>query len=141
MGQRKALYQRMTKTERRSLKHWAEGCREDILTPHIEPYADALLRSHVAERDYFARVGDEYNQLIPWRLPDDEEPALPLPKYDPSLIAPFEDLSLEEQQLKSTIIARRTRVSIISRDCNPSVCSLLPCTVNPSLVEIPRAEA
>lgn len=113
MTRRKAKYQRKTKADRLSLKLWAEGCREDLLTPHIGPYADALARSHVSERDYIARVEDEYHQCIPWRLPDDQEPALPLPQYDPHLVAPFEDLSLEEQQLKSETIARRNRVSML----------------------------
>lgn len=114
MGRRKYTYTRKGKADRNNLNYWAEGCREDILTPHVEPYADALARSHVAERDYIARVEAEYHQIIHWRLPDDQEPALPLPKYDPTLIAPFEDLSLEDQQLKSETIGRRNRVSVTS---------------------------
>lgn len=110
MGRRKSQFRRMSKAERGTLIFWAEGCREEILTPHVAPYADALARSHIAERDYLSRVQDEYYQLIPWDLPDDEEPPLPLAKYNPSLIAPSEVLSLERQQLKSQTIGRKNHV-------------------------------
>lgn len=110
MARRKTQFQRMSKTERRTLIFWAEGCREEILTRHIEAYADALARSHVAERDCLARAQDEYHQLIPWDLPDDQEPPLPLAKYNPSFIAPPEDLSLERRQLKSVTIGKKNHV-------------------------------
>lgn len=110
----------MHKSERASAKLWAEGAREDILAPHIEPYADALAQSCVAERSYLKRVQNEYHQRIgDWRLPDDEEPASPLPDYDPNLIAPTEELSLEDSLLKSQLYSKKNKVTY---PCNLSDC-------------------
>lgn len=102
---------RIEKSARANSKLWAEGCREDILSPHIAPYADAAARSFVAERDYVRAVQNKYHQLIDWRLPDDEEPALPLRIYDPHLIPVVEHLTDEEQALKSQTIAKKNAVS------------------------------
>lgn len=101
----------MEKSARACARLWAEGCREGILSPHIAPYADAIARSFVAERDYIRAVQNEYHQLIPWRLDDDEEPPLPLPAYNPNLVALIEDLTDEEQVLKSTKIGKKNVVS------------------------------
>lgn len=104
-------YKRMSKSECVNLKLWAEGARKQILAPHIEPYVDALAQSCVAERAYLKRVQNEYHQSIGnWRLPDDEEPALPLPDYDPKLLAPVEELSVEDSRLKSTVISKKNKV-------------------------------
>lgn len=108
-GHRKS--RRVEKSARANAKLWAEGCREDILSPHIAPYADAAARSFVAERDYVRRVQNEYHQLIPWRLPDDEEPPLPLPAYDHHLVPAVEVLTDEEQALKSRTIGKKNVVS------------------------------
>src|ERR1700683_2862475 len=105
-------YKRMNKRDRQNQKLWAEGCREAILAPHIEPYADALARSAVSERDYLHRVLNEYHQLIPWNLPGDEEPPLPLLTYDPRAVAPEEFLTAEEALNKSRSIACKNKVSI-----------------------------
>lgn len=104
---------RVEKSARANSKLWAEGCRESILWPHIAPYADAAARSFVAERDYIRAVQNEYHQLIDWRLPDDEEPPLPLRAYDPNFIPVIEQLTDEEQILKSQTIARKNEVSCI----------------------------
>ncbi|KAF7968024.1 hypothetical protein HWV62_32154 [Athelia sp. TMB] len=100
-------YKRMDKKARANSKLWAEGVRETILAPHIAPYADAVGRSYVAERDYIRGVQNEYHQLIHWRIPDDEEPPQPLGVYDPNHIPPIEDLSEEDQVLKSKTIAKK----------------------------------
>lgn len=113
MGGYNKFKRRMKKAERATSKMWAEGCRESILLPHIEPYADAAARSFVAERDYVRGVQNEYHQRIPWRLPDDEEPPLPLADYDPNLITPIEVLTAEEQTLKSKTIAKKNVVSCV----------------------------
>ncbi|KIM81006.1 hypothetical protein PILCRDRAFT_9052 [Piloderma croceum F 1598] len=102
-------YKRMNKKAHQNQKLWAEGCRETILAPHIEPYADALARSAVCEHDYLCRVLNEYHQLIPWNLPDDEEPLLPLPAYDPRPMAPEEFLTDEEALRKSQMISRKNK--------------------------------
>lgn len=107
MGRKR--YQRMHKSDRKNQKLWAEGVRDGILSPHIEPYADALARSVVDERDYLQRVFNEYHQLIPWRLSDDEEPALPLPTYSPNAIDE-EELGAEDALLKARTIANKNKV-------------------------------
>lgn len=101
---------RIEKSQRKSSRLWAEGARATILTPHIEPYTDALGRSWVDERDCLARILNEFHQLIDWRLPDYQEPPLPLPAYNPKLVPPPEDLSEEDKQLKSEVLAKRYKV-------------------------------
>lgn len=112
MSRRK--YQRMRKADRKNQKLLAEGVRQSILSPHIEPYADALARSLVAERDYLQRVYNEYHQLIPWRLSDDEEPDLPLPAYDPKAMAEEEELSADDASLKARTIANKNKVMLMA---------------------------
>ncbi|KAF7969170.1 hypothetical protein HWV62_28178 [Athelia sp. TMB] len=104
---RRRQRRRMNKKDRQNTRLWAEGCREALLTPHVAPYADALARGWVHERDYLAKVQNHYHQVIPWHLPDNEEPPLPLPEYNPHLVPPHEDLSEEEKKLKSQIIAKK----------------------------------
>ncbi|KAF7964910.1 hypothetical protein HWV62_1747, partial [Athelia sp. TMB] len=108
-GSKKQYYKRMAKHERQTFRLWAEGARETLLTPHIAPYADALSRSWVHERDYVANVQNHYHRAVPWRLPDHEEPPLPLPDYEPSWVPPRKQLTEEEQKLKSEVIARRNK--------------------------------
>ncbi|KAF7970504.1 hypothetical protein HWV62_23825 [Athelia sp. TMB] len=110
---------RIDKKARKTARLWAEGVRETVLAPHIAPYADALSRSWVHERDYLAKVQNHYHAVIPWRLPDDEEPPLPLPEYNPSLLTPRENLTEEEQQLKSQTIGRRNKKTNMDPEHNP----------------------
>ncbi|KAJ7602641.1 hypothetical protein DFH06DRAFT_1023575 [Mycena polygramma] len=79
---------------------WADGARDGLLRPHIEPYADALERGWRAERDYLQNVCNEYHTCISWRLSDHEEPEVPLPIYDPLAPPTFEQLSDEEADAK-----------------------------------------
>ena len=108
MGQWK--YQQMCKTDCKNQKLWAEGIQEDILHPHIEPYADALAHSHITEHDYLQQVYNEYHQLIPWWLNDDKEPNLLLPTYDPKAMDSEVDLSAEDALLKARTIAKKNKV-------------------------------
>ena len=78
MARKRKDSRRMAKVDRQNRKLWAEGCRESILEPHIAPYTDALERGWQHERTYLATVFNHYHALIPWRLPDYEEPPLPL---------------------------------------------------------------
>ncbi|KAJ7149899.1 hypothetical protein C8R43DRAFT_1128380 [Mycena crocata] len=52
---KKRVRPRVPKEKRQNLKNWAEGARETVLLPHVEPYADAVEKGWRAERDYFAR--------------------------------------------------------------------------------------
>lgn len=101
---------RVERNDCKTARRWAEGARETILAPHIEPYADALAHSWVREREYVAKVQNHYHQLISWRLPDTQEPSLPLPAYNLKLIPPPENLSEDKKKLKSEIIAKRNKV-------------------------------
>ncbi|KAJ7858144.1 hypothetical protein B0H14DRAFT_3636093 [Mycena olivaceomarginata] len=97
MGRRIRKYKRKSKELRKNNKMWAEGAREELLKPHVGPYADALAKGWRSERDYLQKVCNEYNAKISWRLKDNEEPELPLPAYDP-LAAPVEETVTEEER-------------------------------------------
>lgn len=108
MGKQK--YKRIPKKDRRNQKLWAEGCRETILLPHVEKYADSIRFGWTAKRDYFNRICNEYHTLIPWRLPDDEEPDLPLPLYDINAPPVLEELTAEEQVARGNHIREKNKV-------------------------------
>lgn len=101
----------IAKKDRRNQKLWAEGAREQILLPHVEPYTDALDRGWVSERDYVQKVCNEYHTRIDWRLEDHEEPPLPLKPYDPNVPGATEELNEDEQQAKRTKIDDVNQVS------------------------------
>lgn len=105
MASKKSTKKCVRKEERRNAKLWAEGTRESILAPHVEAYADALVRGWRAEHDYIQQVGNEYHALINWRLEDHEEPELPLPVYGPDDPVVPEQLTEEEQVEKRRRIA------------------------------------
>ncbi|KAJ7164588.1 hypothetical protein C8R43DRAFT_946404 [Mycena crocata] len=89
---------RVAKDKRRNLRNWAEGARETVLAPHIEPYADAVEKGWRAERDYFALVCNKYHARINWELEDHEEPNLPLAPFDPhERLAKPQSLGEEEE--------------------------------------------
>jgi hypothetical protein len=88
---------KIRKEDRKNLRLWAEGVREEVLTCHIEPYADAIERSWRAERDYLQTICNEFNALISWRLADHKEPDLPLPEYDSNKIVTPELLTEDEE--------------------------------------------
>jgi hypothetical protein len=100
---------RIPKKERRSLRPWAEGIRETLLAPHIEPYVEALRKSWREERNYLARVCREYHARISWRVEDHEEPE-ELTPFDPEEIIPVEVLSEEEEATKSARVDELNKV-------------------------------
>ncbi|KAJ7040215.1 hypothetical protein C8F04DRAFT_1253977 [Mycena alexandri] len=104
----KRNWKRIAKKDRRNLKMWAEGARESILRPHIAGYTDALERGWRAERDYLHTVCTEFHARISWQLPDDDEPELPLPEYDPFATPPVEELNEEDT------ISKRLRIETMN---------------------------
>ncbi|KAJ7896577.1 hypothetical protein B0H13DRAFT_2338310 [Mycena leptocephala] len=76
----KRVRKRIPKQQRKSLQLWAEGMRETILIPHIQPYASALASGWRTERDYLKKV-----------LEDHEEPETLVP-FDPLARIPEEQL-------------------------------------------------
>ncbi|KAJ7473863.1 hypothetical protein B0H11DRAFT_2429784 [Mycena galericulata] len=102
---------RVAKEDRKNLRLWAEGARESVLTPHIEPYADALERNWRSERDYLKKICNEFNARISWRLGDHEEPNLPLPEFKPQEILVEEELTEEEEkQKRARLVVLRDRI-------------------------------
>jgi hypothetical protein len=97
MGKGKRSWKRKSKSQRKNNKLWAKGSREDLLRPHIEPYADALERGWRAERDYLHKVCNKYHARISWRLADADELEVPLPAYDTFAPPVVEDLAPEER--------------------------------------------
>lgn len=107
----KSKWKRIEKKDRRNLKLWAEGAREDVLKPHIPAYTDALQRGWRAERDYLTFVCNEFHARIPWRLEDHEEPEIPLPEYDQFAQVVEEELDEEELACKRLKIETMNAVS------------------------------
>ncbi|KAJ6450232.1 hypothetical protein C8R47DRAFT_1230344 [Mycena vitilis] len=110
MAKKGKTRKKIPKNKRKNLRLWAEGLRETILLPHVEPYADAVARGWTASRDYLRKVCNEFNARIDWRLEDHEEPDSPLPDYDPTKIVEEEILTDEEaeaQQAKFDLLEKR----------------------------------
>ncbi|KAJ7038543.1 hypothetical protein C8F04DRAFT_1179561 [Mycena alexandri] len=103
MAKSKRCRTRIPKENRNNLRLWAEGTREEVLLPHVEPYADTSERGWRSERKYFQRVCNEYHVRISWRLEDHQEPDLPLLPFDPDAMLPVpEKLSAAELLQKET---------------------------------------
>jgi hypothetical protein len=112
---------RVAREHRQNLRLWAEGPREDILTPHIAPYADALDRSWRDEREYLQSVCNEFHQRISWRLADHEQPELPLAAYNPDSddSEELDDEEMKEKRTRITLlnaVSSVTKVTFIPRD-------------------------
>ncbi|KAJ7899717.1 hypothetical protein B0H13DRAFT_1883804 [Mycena leptocephala] len=99
---------RVPKKERQNLHLWAEGIRETLLTPHIDPYIEALRKNWREERNYVTKVCREYHARISWRVEDHEEPDK-LPPFDLEALIPTEKLSEEEEA------ARSARVDVLNK--------------------------
>ncbi|KAJ7169146.1 hypothetical protein C8R43DRAFT_1121035 [Mycena crocata] len=100
---------RVLKELRQNLRLWAEGERENILSAHIERYADALERGWREERDVAQSIFNEFHAKISWKLKDHEEPELPLPEYDPLATEVEEDLTPEEE------VEKRARITLLNK--------------------------
>jgi hypothetical protein len=92
---RKQERKHIPKEERRNLRLWAQGAREEVLTPHLEPYSRARDTGWVAERAYLQTVCNEFHARIDWRLEDHEEPVLK--PFDSTTMIIREDLMPEEE--------------------------------------------
>ena len=94
--------------------------QESILEPHIAPYTDTLERGWQHERTYLASVFNHYHALIPWCLPDYEEPLLPLPVYDPLGPPVLEELSAEDLVIQAKTISESDSDSALNSSCHSS---------------------
>jgi len=111
MTGQKRIYERIPKESRKSLKFWAEGARETVLMPHVQPFAEAMERGWNFEREYLDKVCHEYHARIDWRLADHEEPPLPLAPYNPNAIPVAEALTESQRQTKIDRIKTLNEVS------------------------------
>jgi hypothetical protein len=111
MGKRgkKRERRRVPKEERKNLRLWAEGAREEILAPHIDAYATALNQGWQPERKFLKTVCNEFHARVSWNLPDHEEPVLE--EWDPAVILPPEQLSEEDEKRKRARIKELNAVS------------------------------
>jgi hypothetical protein len=107
---RKRERKRVAKEERQNLRLWAQGAREEVLTPHIEPYTDALERGWREERTYLQTVCNEFHARFNWRLGEYEEPEA-VPDYEPRAPVPEEQLDEEETKAKRARIGELNAVS------------------------------
>ncbi|KAJ7025018.1 hypothetical protein C8F04DRAFT_1191819 [Mycena alexandri] len=104
---KKREYVPVAAEDRKSLKAWAKGAREEVLRPHIAGYMDALERGWRAERDYVDEVCREYHTIFDWQLKDHEEPLQPLPVYDKFALPVVEALEpdqAEEKRVRKEIL-------------------------------------
>ncbi|KAJ7715468.1 hypothetical protein B0H16DRAFT_1477362 [Mycena metata] len=97
---KKREYVPVAAEDRKSLKAWAKGAREEVLRPHIAAYTDALERGWRAERDYLDEVCREYHAIFDWQLKDHEEPPQPLVVYDKFALPVVEALEPEQAEEK-----------------------------------------
>ncbi|KAJ7830849.1 hypothetical protein B0H13DRAFT_2371782 [Mycena leptocephala] len=81
MAREKRKRTRIPKSECKNLRFWAEGARETILAPHLDPYATALDQARVD-----------------WKLQDHEEPVLK--DFDPKAFLPPQNLPEDEEKAK-----------------------------------------
>jgi hypothetical protein len=101
--------QRVPKQERKNLRLWAEGVREEILEPHLDAYSKALDKGWVQEREYLMRVCNEFHARIDWRTPDHEEPVLR--PFEPSAPIIPEELTDEEEADRGARVEELNKVS------------------------------
>ncbi|KAJ7044912.1 hypothetical protein C8F04DRAFT_1250155 [Mycena alexandri] len=106
MARSKRERRRIPKAERRNLRLWAEGARENILTPHLTDYGRALDRGWLYERKYWKSVCREFHARVDWRIEDHEEPELR--DYDPKAVIPPESLPEDEE------VAKLTRMKVLN---------------------------
>ncbi|KAJ7982906.1 hypothetical protein DFH06DRAFT_1122954 [Mycena polygramma] len=102
---KKCVRSRVPKEQRKNLRLWAEGARQEVLEPHIEPYSEALVRGWRDEHNYLNRVSREYHARISWRLKDHEETESLLP-FDTEALIPEETLTAEEEVKKGARIKK-----------------------------------
>ncbi|KAJ6448363.1 hypothetical protein C8R45DRAFT_1133146 [Mycena sanguinolenta] len=103
----KRVRKRVPKEKRRNLRLWAEGAREQILTPHLDAYQQASDQGRRQERKYWKKVCREFHARVDWRTEDHEEPILS--EWDPAATVVEEVLSAEDEQ------ARSARVDILNK--------------------------
>ncbi|CAK5267984.1 unnamed protein product [Mycena citricolor] len=102
---------RMSKAERKNLRLWAEGKREEVLQEHLEAITIARLSGTWAEeRERLQAAFNHYHAAIPWQTEDHEEPELR--PYDPKAPIVVEKLSPELEQKK------RERIEVLNLRIN-----------------------
>ncbi|KAJ7025313.1 hypothetical protein C8F04DRAFT_1191583 [Mycena alexandri] len=108
MSKSKARRKRVSSGERKNLRLWAAGSREEVLKPHIEGYTDALERGWRVEREYLQGVCNEFHARFSWRLNEYEEPES-VPEYDARTKQPEETLTDDEKRQK------RDRIELLNK--------------------------
>lgn len=108
----KRVRERVPKAERRDLRLWAEGQREQMLLPHLDAYSKALDQGWSEERKYMKKICKEFHARIDWRTEDHEEPALK--DFDPKAVIPPVVLEpAEEVEMQ----ARKKVLDAVSHSC------------------------
>lgn len=93
---------------------WAKGVRAEIMGRHVDSYAKARTTGGwLAERKAWMDCCREYNFIIDWRTPNDQEVVGPLRQYDPDLASSVdaETLSSEDTVKKAAVLKARNDVS------------------------------
>jgi hypothetical protein len=109
MARKKRERKRIPREERKNLRLWAEGAREEILRPHFDAYTKAFDEGWREERLYLKKVCKEYHARIHWTVTDTEEPILA--DFDAAAIIPKEVLEPDQQAEK------RARRKVLNAVC------------------------
>ncbi|KAJ7732894.1 hypothetical protein B0H16DRAFT_1732624 [Mycena metata] len=111
MGKKSGKRKQIAKKDRKNLRLWVEGKREEVLKPHIPAYTDALERGWRYEREYLQKICSEFHARFNWRLEDFEEPDV-LPNYDlvaPPPAEPVDDDEKKEKRKRIDLLNERIR--------------------------------
>ncbi|KAL1724732.1 hypothetical protein EV714DRAFT_240490 [Schizophyllum commune] len=106
---KKRQRQLMDKGDRKNKKLWAVGAREAILLPHLAKFTEELAKSSKHAKEYRIKVCHEFNVKIPYDLPDEIEPKMPLPEYNPANPPPLPPLSEEEEKVRAEALCIRDK--------------------------------
>lgn len=101
--------QRIPKEDRRNLRLWAEGAREEVLIPHLDGYSQARDMGWIAERVFLQKVCNEFHARVDWRIRDGKEPVLK--PYDAAAHRVAEVLTPEEEEERG---ARQDVIDVVS---------------------------
>lgn len=110
MGRKKRERKKIPREERKNLRLWAEGSREEILRAHFDAYAKAFDTGWREERAYLKKVCREYHARIHWTVTDHEEPILV--DFDAAAIIPKEILEPDKQ------VEKRARRKVLNGVCH-----------------------
>ncbi|KAF8988357.1 hypothetical protein BDZ89DRAFT_1152510 [Hymenopellis radicata] len=106
---KKAIYRKKTKDQRKNLKGWMEGRREDVFLPLVLVYADLSSKGAWQQLETKLLEWERlYHHHFPWPMEDHEEPETLTP-YDP-LNPPLEHVNSIKLRLRRWLAYRAKKL-------------------------------